>query len=673
MVIVDQYYIINLPKNHLRKRNCLRQLKACGIENYRIMNAVNSHDEAYTGLYNELVSTMSPAFVKHNFQRGALGCLLSHLACIQDAKDHHYQHIVILEDDFLFKNNYASELNVLSDHLDTRLRDWDFVYLGKKQGTVHMKMQTVEQIHSHQEYFQIQDIDDVLYRPNYKTWATHALLVRCTIFDEILGYRNKIMGAIDLMLMTSYPKYTFACLKQDLVISTDDSSDIDVQLRQVNWGWKKNLYMTVKERSIRFIVILGFKTGHHTHHYIHKMYYRFFGYYYPELSVHWVNTVEQMDNLRKHVNFEEAIVFLSPCHQKLYKSLPAKAFYIVHLDEFDNSGYKSIGEFFRSEIGKPILEAKQYIVLTCRENIQGLRYFEKSTPHKMICMPWFSDILYEDLNKYKTNARAIYDRNEEKKYICFMGSIWGINIGLIRQLIDICERNEIYLLLKGRVFGIPDADKLFLENLKNTHRYVKLVSFVYVNSTENAENTLDYLNIKYGVRALLPLQGDDHNHNYISNRIFETISNGYLVVSNNALVKQYYASAIYEEDIERLLLRYIELLKNKDAWVRIYLQQLDEFVDKFYGYHNIHRLVSFLQETCRQSDDIILDLHCTVPETGPRKLQLVTNGEGVVKSNELLRQAIRQATGDLDISINLDPFLLERIQSLPSYSLVLEK
>ena len=41
--------------------------------------------------------------------------------------------------------------------------------------------------------------------------------------------------------------------------------------------------------------------------------------------------------------------------------------------------------------------------------------------------------------------------------------------------------------------------------------------------------------IKIWYKGTLPIQGGDHNLNYISNRTFETITKGHIVITNNIL------------------------------------------------------------------------------------------------------------------------------------------
>jgi len=662
---IDQYYVLNLAHNWRRRTKCLKQFADFSITNVTFIDAINAKDDdIYKPLYEEIVAKMSQRFVEHNFPRGALGCLLSHLECIKDAQKNHYKHIIVLEDDFLFRKDYHRQLRSLLQHLDTSFHDWDFIYLGKKQGTTKMGFQILHEIHSSCEYHDIQDIDTRLYRPNYKTWATHALLIRNTIFDEILTYNDHIIAPIDIMLMRSYPKYTFACVKSDLVITADDIDSEILNKTKVDWGWDRTQFVNTNHLIVRNFVVLGFKTGNHTHRYIHQMYVDFVRHYFPEFRVEWVDNEQELKNLR--LEAEETIVFASPCHQSLrHQLLPSKAFYILHLDEFKNNGYKSIEEFTRSPAGEIITKENKYIVLTCREKVCGLHYFEKNKSIRTICLPWFANTLHPKLLQTTERIAELYDRQRSKKYFCFMGSIWELNFHTIARLIEIFERNKLYLLLKGRVFGIDAKDKKFIEGLNKTHMYVKFVPFNYKDAA-SVENTFEFLDKEFGVKALLPLQGDKHNDDYMSNRVFETISLGYVVATNNRLTKTHFSSVLYNDNIEDLVLEYSGLLDSKEAWINMYQSQINEFVCKFYGYHNIRSVLSFLQET--------MDLPTQEIAYTQKKLNVLcdTNdlmhGAKHVFSDEDIREVLVSSEDTKDIVLHniemLDPYLVERLQSL---------
>lgn len=121
--VFDMVYYINLDKDELRNKNMLNYLLAFNIQKYkRIAGAVIDVD----------IESI-PLHVYRNFNkkddiyiRNAIGCRLSHLNCINDAKQNNFKRILILEDDIQFAKN----LNDLLLGNYNNLHDFDMLYLG---------------------------------------------------------------------------------------------------------------------------------------------------------------------------------------------------------------------------------------------------------------------------------------------------------------------------------------------------------------------------------------------------------------------------------------------------------------------------------------------------------------------------------------------------------------
>ena len=657
MQYIDHIFVINLDKNILNKQKCLIQLNHNNISNYTIIDAINTINEnmSYNTIYNNIVKNMDANFVKYNFTKGALGCLLSHIKCISCAKENNYKNIIILEDDFIIIDNFLEEIDTLFKNIDNK---WDFIYLGKKQGDDSMGYFKYE--YHKQEFENILDINEYVYKPNYRTWGTHSILIKNTMFDDIIEFSNNIDAPIDIKLMSLFDKYNFYSVKKDLFITDDTYSDIQKNKKINYWDWNISLYKDICMDNIKNIFIYGFKKSYHTHHYIHKMYHDFFNYYYPDLNVYWYDENEEYD---KNI-VENSILFCSPCHIK-YEKIPfsQSAFYILHLDIFENNGYTSIQSFLDDEKNSDIVNAKKYIILLCREQITNLKYFEKDIHTRHICLPWFANNFYNEIMEIKTHLDDIYTCNINKKYLCYMGSIWSLNIEVIKNLINICSKNNIDLLLKGRIFDVLYSDKKYVT--KNSSKNITFVPFNYNNNGNNNYNTFKYIDENYCVKGLLPLQGNIHNENYISNRIFETISHGYLVITNNLLTKKYFTSAIFDEDIEQLILKYLDIFSDKNKWIQLMHEQLDELIDKFYGYKNIQHVLDFLKEVHIEKNYKLISFN---EENRVLKYKLwFTNIDTnnpyflSIKNNDDIRNALKKGDNYNISSSYYDIFLLERL------------
>ena len=578
----DMVYIINLKKNKTNKLKSLIQLKNNNFKNYKLVDACDGKNKYYSKLYQSVTKNMTEEDITFNFQKGALGCLLSHIECINDAKKNNYKTILILEDDFIIIDNYNEEITSLFNNIDNK---WDMIYLGKKQ---------IGEIDNNDNYY--------VYSPNNKTYGTHALLIKNTLFDSILNITNKIVNPIDISLQKIYSNFIFYALRKDLFISDDSSSDIQIGgIRKDIWTWNYNLYKNIEIVHIKNCIIYGFKNNfHHTHHYMHAMYYSHIKFYYPMINVYFLDE-HDITEANKEL-FDNCIVICSPAHVKYDKYYYGKnTYYIFHLDHNDNCGYKTIEGFFEDEKNKILLDnINNYSVLLCREQITSLNYFESNIKNKQICLPWFSKEMYSDLITLKENINIYYEKLNNKKYFAYIGSIWNCNFKIIEKLIDICIKKKIYLLLKGRIFGISEENKDKIIN--NNSEFIKFVRFDYNDDTKNS---FTYIDENYGIKCLLPIQGHEHIENYITNRVFESVSKGYIAITNSALAKKYFTTSIYNSDVDLLIDNISYILKNSKLYCNIMETQVDEFIKKFYSYNIINFNFNFLNDIAKSKDQLL--------------------------------------------------------------------
>jgi hypothetical protein len=239
--------------------------------------------------------------------------------------------------------------------------------------------------------------------------------------------------------------------------------------------------------------------------------------------------------------------------------------------------------------------------------------------------------------------------------------VWDINYDEILGLIRVVKKNGWRLLIKGRIFGISDEQRrCFMSELDDAVRFER---FIYKNGYEY-ENSLESVLERYPVRALLPIQGSFHHTSYLSNRIFECLSCGFIILSNNAFVKQKFESVVYEENVEDLILAHEKLLLDEPRWLRIFDAQKKEFFEKFYGFLHIERLFSFLQEASVDKF-IVLDpekqASCTI--TFARTARDAVTNETI---RNLLREPRDLVVGDNDL-VQIDPFLLRRLAGMAQY------
>lgn len=610
MDTIDKIYIINKKENYINKDLCETQLLNIGLSNYTFIDAIYpSEHYNLRHMYDEICKKMTPNMIKNNFSIGAFGCILSHINAVKHALQNNFETILILECDFIIVNNFIKKFEEHILSIKNNNINWDFIYLGKKQGYFD-NYEIIENIHNDNSFINIKKINEFFYVPNYQTWGTHSILIKNTLFQEIIDFETNIIAPIDIIIMSLYKKYNFLAVNNDLFIADETNSDILVKNNNC-WKWNLENYNKLNKKKIENIIILGFKeVAKHTHYYIHKMYYDFFNYYYPNIKIYWEDNLQIIKNNKNfNINFENTIFFISPCHLKQTEKLPENSYYIIHLDSIDNtiiSDDKLNDSFFKNN--KYIYDNKKYIILTCRKGLYDLDYFDVSEKFKAICMPWFSEKIYNEINYISNNLESIYYKNNKNKYFCYFGSIWHLNINMILDLIDVFSKKPEYnLLLKGRVFQINGTTIEKIQNINNNFKNIIYDKFYYHSQKNNIDdkNSYKYIDEQFGIKGLLPLQGTDHNNKYISNRIFETLSLGYLIITNCKIVKEIFKSAIYNENIKDLIEEYIDILNDKNKWIQKMKQQIDEFIYKFYGYNNIKNLLSFLQVTCKKNNDFI--------------------------------------------------------------------
>ena len=662
--IIDKIYIINKKENYINKDLCETQLLRNGLTNYMFVDAI--YPSEYYNLrhmYDEIIKNMTPNMIKNNFSIGALGCMLSHIKVLKHALQNNYKTILILEDDFIIVNNFIKKIETYFSSIKNTNIKWDFIYLGKKQGKLN-KYDIVKDIHNDNTFMNTKKINDFFYTPNYQTWGTHAILIKNKLFKEIINFENNIIAPVDIMLMGLYNKYNFLAVNNDLFIS--DESQSDIQVKNNCWNWNMYNYNKLNKIKIENIIILDYKFSDHTHKYIHKMYYIFFNYYYPNITIYWE------DNL-KNINYENTLFFISPCHTSKKYDLPKNAYYIIHLDNIKND---DLDWFFNDY--KYIYNARKYIVLTCRKDLYGLNYFDTSEKYRSICMPWFSEKLYDEINYINNNLELIYYKNLKKNYFCYFGSIWNLNINIILELINVFSKKPEYkLLLKGRIFGIREEERIKIKTINKIFKNITFEEFYY-SKNDNDENTFTYIDEKFGIKALLPIQGLDHNNKYISNRIFETLSFGYLIITNCKIVKETFKSAIYNENVKDLLEEYIHILNDKNKWITKMKEQYDEFIYKFYGYNNIKNLLSFLQVMCKKNnnflyyDDInkqkhILWIRDYKKSSQNKHFKIINNNNELIESIKKIDNYILNYK-----KTEYDIFLIERLIQSKKYTIYID-
>lgn len=110
-----------MDKDVDRNQNMLDEFKKVNITNYKRIPGTVFEGEPDQRLYRNFIKSQPKYILGH------LGCRLSHLKAIKDAKDNNYKRILILEDDITFLED-PNKLLETNSH--TLIQPWDMLYFG---------------------------------------------------------------------------------------------------------------------------------------------------------------------------------------------------------------------------------------------------------------------------------------------------------------------------------------------------------------------------------------------------------------------------------------------------------------------------------------------------------------------------------------------------------------
>jgi len=575
----DQVYIISLPNSDRRPR-VHRQMRWIGEENYLVVDAVDGRSPDLAPAYTKATRRMANDFIRYNFPRGAFGCLLSHKKVIEMAIAENHNTILVLEDDFLLSRALEKEMNTLMTNIPN---DWEFVYLGKKQGLGHKQKSPDTQ-------------EEHWYPPNHTTWSSHAWLIRRSMFRPLLRCYERLTKPVDLAVMDLFPSHRFCVSTSDIVITTlcsqiwvDDDTPMKMQPWNDVWMRTSGSYFNPlappppPQQKFRKIIIWGFTKNnengayHHTHSYIHEMIFDSFSKAYSGTPVEWVD-----DKPMHHLEAEQCLFFASPCHGET-SHLPLStqdSWYIFHLDTFEDNVGISTKDFLTKQEVMDIRHRS--VVLLCREGIPGyeMEYFQEDEGNRMLCLPWGFPAV-GDLR----SPEMCWDTNVMNHVILYQGSVWTVNQGVVEELVAACQERNAYGLISGRIKEkVPESSCVIVDDIHTR------------SCTED-----DYAGLCQrhgGIRMWLPVQGPEHFGTYVSDRIFKSMQAGFLGVTNNPLAKKLFPSLVYRKTVGELIDAVEDLMKDRDGFCALMRKQREEVLRRHDGVARIRTIMRLLESRC---------------------------------------------------------------------------
>lgn len=643
---IDMIYIINLKNRNDRKERILKLLDGLSIERTKIkfIDAINGKLKHNIADYERNIEKIRlqqfannqkgfELFIKWSYQPGAYGCLISHMKAIEDAKKNGYHEILILEDDITFKSSLVKDIDIVMKFVP---HDWDFLYLGKKQGEIDIIDDNLPYcpydlpyhhhrrigfspssiLHNIEDTISnvVQTIEDHLpyrgpkrmmvchpnnikntywYKPNIKTWASHAWMIKDTIFDALLEAYKTQENAVDILVHRLFNQYNFYVVKEDLFITSYDSDireeiEYEKEIHYQKWGWNINDYIPFKSvpTYISKVIIFGFHNDtrrDHTHTYIHRAIYETFKKIFPRKIIYHAH-----DNQAFILNhFKNSLVFCSPAQDERF-DIPKddSNIYLVHIDQ--NTSYNLINQYFRKEI-----DENRVLFITCREYDHNLYFKEDHTNEygiRTLCLPWAAGFVDHStilsyINKINDLPRIRFHQNQEKN-IVFFGSVWSLTHDIVVKIAEISKKNNYNFTIIGRLAQGYYKDIIQANpkvNIKTFHDYKNDPNITDEYSSLIPENSL-----------VLTLQGDEHTGNYLSCRVFNNIANMHFTISNNPISTKMVKHILYNDNVEALIQEAFEL-NLEEYKIRLGKQLIDVYFNHTYQ----NRIFEYLENLDR--------------------------------------------------------------------------
>lgn len=169
----DKIFVINLDEREDRWKHAKEEFEKYNIKNYERFPAYKLTELPDPQLTKNFMS-QSERYIK-----GAFGCRLSHIGAIKLAKERNYKNVLILEDDFMIRDNRFKYLNLAMNELAELNIKYDMLFLGITP------------------YYHFLDVlGKYLYQVKGRCTGAHAYVVNNHFYDTILEKHNT--GSVEI-------------------------------------------------------------------------------------------------------------------------------------------------------------------------------------------------------------------------------------------------------------------------------------------------------------------------------------------------------------------------------------------------------------------------------------------------------------------------------------------
>jgi GR25 family glycosyltransferase involved in LPS biosynthesis len=279
--IIDHIYVINMKKDKERLNKFKNQVK--DLFTYEIWEGVDVKNPKYAFIYNKwLLQTFNVGYCTFNWKyyierykdlrdagilrkdkawwhwnnygkkelrscnpdneivnQEQLGCLISHLEIIKDAKKNNYKNILILEDDIIISNDYRNQLQNLLDFVKNNT--YNIIYLGASQHCWK----------------------DIKFLKNHyiakNTTGGFSYIVNSCYYDEMICGLDVLNKPADVFLSNKQKNEEFIVLYPNMFYADLENSNISMKRNNKEWFSKFKWNTDIKINKIennKILIIL---------------------------------------------------------------------------------------------------------------------------------------------------------------------------------------------------------------------------------------------------------------------------------------------------------------------------------------------------------------------------------------------------------------------------------
>ena len=224
----EKIFVINLQQREDRWIKTKERLEKFGIHRAERYNAING--DILRPLVDEQV------LVKRT--GGYLGCLLSHLDIIWQAKKNGWRNVLIMEDDNLFYNDLQPAFDNIIKHTEDIYPDWDIILMA--HGTFDGEYNYEKERNGEMRYNTTLEYYNIPIQRAHNSWGCSMYAINAKFYDVILDYyKDKFEWELDRFLLDKiqpyHDKYTTLICYPQLAIQDGTEFSDNFKGKHANW------------------------------------------------------------------------------------------------------------------------------------------------------------------------------------------------------------------------------------------------------------------------------------------------------------------------------------------------------------------------------------------------------------------------------------------------------